>query len=129
MRRKKLLRAVASAIGNLENSMKALVEKDEGGVRDHVWRAAADSEYALFLLSLLHQEEFEGSSLESSVHLKKVEVEPALVLAQDLLNEAKENIEIGGLHEAYRKVWRARGYILKALTMLQKIATKRKKRH
>lgn len=125
--RQKLLRALASAIGNLENSIKALAEKDERELRDHVWRAAADAEYALFLLSLVQQEEIKGSPPESGVHLKKVEVEPALVLARDLLNEAKDNIDIGGLHEAYGKVWGARGYLLRASTKLEEMATKRKK--
>lgn len=125
--RQKLLRALASAIGNLENSIKALAEKDERELRDHVWRAAADAEYALFLLSLVQQEEIKGSPPESGAYAKKVEVEPALVLAQDLLNEAKDNIDIGGLHEAYGKVWGARGYLLRASTKLEEMATKRKK--
>lgn len=127
MEQGKLIKAVTSAISNLEDSAKALVEKNEKDVLGHVWQAAADSEYALFLFSFTQPEGSEGSSWKSSFHLKKVEIGPAVVLAQDLLEEAKKSIEKDDLHEAYKKTWMARGYLLKVWNMLQEIELKKVK--
>ena len=120
MEQEKLIKAIASAISNLENSIEALVKRDEKGVLSYVWRAAADSEYTLFLFSLMHREELEGSSWKSSFHPKKGEVGPALACAQDLLKEAKESIEANDSHEAHKKTWMARGYLLKVQDIFEK---------
>jgi len=128
MEREKAIRAISSAISNLEDSAKALVEKNEENLLGHVWQAAADSEYALFLFSFMQPEGFESSSWKSSFHLKNVEIGPAIVLAQDLLQEAKKSIEKNELHEAYKKTWMARGYLLKIWNMLQEIELKKAKK-
>ena len=127
MKQGKLIKAITSAISNLEDSAKALVEKNERGVLGYVWQAAADSEYALFLFSFMQPEGSEGSSWKSSFRLKKVEIGPAVVLAQDLLKEAKKSIEKNDLREAYKKTWMARGYLLKVWNMLQEIELKKAK--
>jgi len=127
MKQEKAIRAIDSAISNLEDSAKDLVEKNEKGMLGHVWQAAADSEYALFLFSFMQPEGFEGSSWKSSFHLKKVQIGPAVVLAQNLLKEAKKNIEKDDLHEAYKKTWMARGYLLKIWNMFQEIELKKVK--
>lgn len=113
-------KAIGSAIRNLEASLKALVEKDETTLMKHVWQAAADSEYALFLFSLTHEKESEGSPRKSKASLKKMEIEPTLTLAQDLLVEAKEKVDAEDFDEAYKKTWMARGYLLKAQGTLEK---------
>lgn len=127
MKQGKLTKVITSAISNLEDSAKALVEKNEKDLLGHVWQAAADSEYALFLFSFMQPEGFEGSSWKPSLHLKKMEIGPAVVLAQDLLKEAKKSIEKNDLHEAYKKTWMARGYLLKVWNMLQEIELKKAK--
>jgi len=125
MEQGKLIKAINSAISNLEDSAKALVEKNEKGVLGHVWQAAADSEYALFLFSFMQPEDFVGSSWKLNFHLKKVEVGPAIVLAQDLLEEAKKSLKNDDLHEAYKKTWMARDYLLRVWNMLQDIELKK----
>ncbi len=114
MRMKKITEAISSAINRLEDSTKALVEKDERGMMDSVWEASAELEYALFLFSLIHQEEAERSSWKLDSPSKQVEVGPTLVSAQDLLKEAKSYIDIGDLGKAHKKTWMARGHLLKA---------------
>jgi len=120
MKHEKMMSAIESAIKNLENSMKALVNRDEKETLNHVWHAAADSEYALFLFSIMHQEESEGSSWKSSFHVKQVEIGPALALAQELLEEAIKNIEANELNEAYKKTWMAQRYLLEAQQIFEK---------
>jgi len=120
MRQKKIMAAITSAIDHLENSMKALVKKDEPEVAGSVWKAAADLEYALFLFSLAQQEESERSSWKMESPLKQAEVGPILVSAQDLLKEAKSSIDVGELWEAYKKTWMARGHLLMVWKRLTK---------
>ena len=113
MREKKITGAITSAINRLEDSMKALVEKDQRAVVSSVWEAAAELEYALFLFSLTQQEESERSSWKLDLPSKQVEVGPTLVSAQDLLKEAKGCIDVGELGKAHKKTWMARGHLLK----------------
>ena len=112
MRKKKIIWAITSAINYFEDSMKALVEKDEQGAMDSVWEGAAELEYALFLFSLIQLEEVERSSWKLDLSSKQVEVGPTLVSAQDLLKEAKSCVDIGELGKAYKKTWMARGLLL-----------------
>jgi len=120
----KLNKAVASAVDNLEEAIKALIKGDERETLRRVWRAAADSEYALFLLSINSNTNPEKShSWKFSQNPKNVETGPALTLAQELLEEAEGNIRTDNLQEAHRKTWMARGYILG----VQEIFEKRRK--
>ena len=59
MRLEKVTRAITSAMGYLQDSMKVVSKMDE--VSGLVWQAAADLEYALFLFSMMHQDESESS--------------------------------------------------------------------
>lgn len=116
----KIAEAIASALNHLENSMKALANQNESAVGDSVWRAAAETEYALFLLSLTHQSEYSSSSTKHSSLAKQTEVRPFLTTAQNLLKEAKESLIERIIEEAHEKTWDARGYILKAWDLLEK---------
>jgi len=120
MHTEKITEAIASAMSHLEGSMKALANQNESAVGDSVWRAAAETEYALFLLSLSHQRESTALSTKHSSPTKQTEVGPALISAQDLLKEAKESMSAGRIEEAHEKTWDARGYILKAWDLLEK---------
>ncbi len=115
----KITGAITSAINHLENSMKALVKKDEKVMMGFVWRAASDLEYALFFFSIM-QQEYEGFSGKLDLHLKQVEVGPALISAQDLLKEAKSSVDAGEIREAHKKTWVARSYIFKVQETFEK---------
>jgi hypothetical protein len=120
MKRKNILEAITSAINHLENSMKTLVEKNEKEFMRSVWLAASDLEYALFLFSLSHQDENVGSSWKLDPRSKQFEIGPTLVLAQDLLEEAKGSFEADELHEAHKKTWMARGHLLRVHEFFEK---------
>jgi hypothetical protein len=120
MKHENILKAITSAIACLENSMEALVKKDEKKVISFVWRAASDLEYALFLFSLIHQDKTENSSWKLDLRSKQVEIRPLLISAQDLLKEAKNSFEADELDEAHKKTWMARGYLLKLHDFFEK---------
>jgi len=120
---KSIIEALTSAISHLENSMKALVNKDENKVMTSVWKSAADLEYANFLFSIT-REKPKSSSWKLDLRSKQVEIGPLLVSAQDLIKEAKNDLDADGLLEAYKKTWVARGYLLKVSDILQKAQKK-----
>ena len=121
MKLEKLARAITSATGYLEDSMKVISKMDD--VSGLVWRAAADLEYALFLFSIMHPDESESSSWKLGLHSKDVEVDSVLASTRDLLEEAENKIKAGALREAHEKTWMARGYLLR----LHEFFEKRKK--
>ena len=120
MKQENILKTITSAIAHLENSMEALAKKAEKKVVHFTWRAASDLEYALFLFSLMHQDETESSSWKLNPHTKQVEIGPLLISAQDLLKEAKNSFEADELHQAHKKTWMARGHLLRLHDFLEK---------
>lgn len=120
MRPEKILAAIASAIGYLEDSIFAFAKKDETEVVNNVWRAAANLEYALFLLSLEQQDETKNSSWKSVPHSKQTDIEPLLIQTKDLIETAKENVKTEKLLDAHKKAWIARGHLLRIHEILEK---------
>jgi hypothetical protein len=119
---KNITEALTSAISHLENTMKALANKDENKVMTSVWKSAADLEYANFLFSIPREKQ-KNHSWKLDLRSKQVEIGPLLVSAQDLIKEAKSKLDADGL-EAYKKTWMARGYLLKVSDILQKAQKK-----
>ena len=112
MRLEKLAGAITSALGYLEDSMNVVSKRDDKGVSGLVWRAAADLEYALFIFSVMHQDESESSSWKLGLRSKEVEIDSVLASTRNLLEEAESKIKAGELREAHKKTWMARGYLL-----------------
>jgi hypothetical protein len=123
MNREKILSAITSAIGHLENSMKLSSNKNEEKTFNMVWRASSDVEYCLFLLSLFHSNEAESFSLKHKSSSKQMEIQPALTSAIDMLKEAKSGVENDDLTKAHERTWKARSYLFK----VQKIFEKKRK--
>jgi len=127
MKQENIQENITSAINHIEESMKAFVEKNEKeGIRC-VWRASADLEYALFLFSLMHQDETPSASWKLNLPAKQVEVGPTLVLVQDLLKEAKDSFEAENFHESHKKTWMARGHLLRIHEFFEKKLMKDRK--
>ncbi len=120
MKQEKITESIASAVNHLEGSMKALAKKDEKNLVNLVWRAGADLEYALFLFSLMHQNESESSSWKIDSHSKQVEISSILSSVQNLLREAKDNMKATELFDAHKKTWTARGYLLRVHDTFEK---------
>jgi hypothetical protein len=127
MKQENIFKAITSAIAHLEKSMETIIKKDEKKVAHFAWRAASDLEYALFLFSLMHQDETESSQWKINPKPKQVEIGPLLISAQDLLKEAKNSFEADELHEAHKKTWMARGQLLRVHDLLEKKLRKDKK--
>jgi hypothetical protein len=123
MQQEKLTSAIASAMGYLKDSIKLMSQENDEDVSDLVWRAAADLEYALFLFSIMNQNESQSSSWKLGLRSKEVEVASVLTSTRDLLEETEGKIKAGELREAHKKIWMARGYLLK----LQKFFEKKRK--
>ena len=123
MAQEKLSKALSSAISYLENTIEARNKADEKSELKIVWQAAADLEYALFLLTILNNE-LEDASWKAGFHFNKVEVTPALKYAKNLLQQSKDNSEAKDFLEAYKKAWVARGHLLK----VQEIFNKKRRR-
>jgi len=122
MQKEKIKDALNSAVTHLDDSMRILAkDNDEKAVVNSLWLASSETEYALFLFSLMHPEK-QGSPLwkESSQLKQVVEVSPALASAQSLLKEAKNNFEAGATEKAYEETWTARNLLLKVQEIFEK---------
>ncbi len=105
----KISKAVTSALAYLEDAINLHVELSE--VIMLVWNAASDLEYALFLFSLIDPETRNSSwRLQQS---KQAEIESLLASTRKLLQDASEGLRADNLEEAHRKIWLARGQLLK----------------
>ena len=113
MKQEKIAESMLSAANRLEDSLEALAKNDEENLEGLVWEASADLEYALFLFSLVHQDEWESSSWKAVSHSKQVEASSTLSSVQNLLRKAKSKMESGELLDAHKMVWKARGYLLR----------------
>ena len=124
MKRENILENITSAINYVEESMKALTEKKQKEVIRSVWRASADLEYALFLFSLMLQDENPSASWKLNPPAKQVEVGSTIVATQNLLKEAKDSFEAQNFHEAHKKTWMARSYLLRVNDFFEKLQRK-----
>jgi hypothetical protein len=109
----KILKSLKSAMAYLENSILMLNKKDENSLMDNIWHVAAELEYALFLFSITLKDESDKSKWKLNPKIKKVEVGPALVMVQNLLDEAENRMADEKLLDAYKSAYIARHYILK----------------
>jgi hypothetical protein len=116
----KMLRSLKSAVTYLENSALALDKKDEDLLADNIWHAAAELEYALFLLSITTQNENGVTELRSNRRSKEDDVDSALVGVKNLLNEAQKLVLGGTLQDAYKSAYVARHRLLKIEDNLSK---------
>ncbi|MFQ6065328.1 MAG: hypothetical protein ACE5L6_07615 [Candidatus Bathyarchaeia archaeon] len=115
---KKLTTAITSAMNHLEASMNVGSKVDD--VSRLVWRAAADLEYALFLFSIISQDESESSSWKIDLRSKEVEIKSVSRSAMERLQRAQSKIKDGKLREAHKETWMARGYLLKLQEFFEK---------
>ena len=115
----KITKAVLSAIKHLENSRRSVTEDNENLLANQVWKASAEVEYALFLFSILRQNE-QSHSWKVDLKSKEFEVAAVITSTQELLQKAKTSFENGDLLEAHKKIWMARGYLLKVQNILEK---------
>ena len=114
----KITKAVLSAMKHLGNSKTLIAENSQDALANQIWKASAELEYALFLFSILRKNE--DHSWKVDLKSKKLEIAPAIASTEELLEKAKINFENGNFLEAYKKMWIARGYLLKVQNVLEK---------
>jgi hypothetical protein len=93
--------------------MQALNKRDENLFDGNLWHAAAELEYALFLFSIMFQNESSLLKWKPNAELKKTESGPTLIEAQNLLNKAEKFMVNEKLLDAYKSASIARHYMLK----------------
>ena len=112
MQTQKLSKTVTSALAYIEDAIDIQTKGNEEKVMQLTWRAASDLEYGLFLFSLRHPEETRSSSWKLPP-IKQPKTESLLASTQDLLKEATKSLEAEDLKEAHKKMWIARGQLLR----------------
>ena len=121
---KKTLMAVTSAVTYLEDAVDAQAKGDENKLIQLTWSAASDLEYGLFLFTLKSLKETRTSSWRLPAS-KQPEIESLLASAKDLLKEAANSIEADNQKEAYKKMWIARGQLLRIHDFFEKRGKRR----
>lgn len=108
--------------------MAALSNNDQQAFSDSLWSASAETEYAVFLLSLTLGDKAEGTPRKHSSLAKQLtEFKPALKTALESLNNAKENLETGRTEKSHEEARAARNILLKAQELLERKRKEAKK--
>jgi len=119
MQTQKISKTVTSALAYIEDAILAQAEGNEEKVMQLTWRAASDLEYGLFLFSLKDPEETRSSSWKLPP-IKQPKIEFLLAATQDILEEAAKSLEADDLKETHKKVWIARGQLLRIHNLFEK---------
>ncbi|MEM2250283.1 MAG: hypothetical protein QXR79_03405 [Candidatus Bathyarchaeia archaeon] len=105
----KILKALESATSHLGKSTSALSSGDENSFTKHFWHVAAELEYALFLFSLIFQEEnVDKSKWKPNPDFKRDNIDGILAEICGLLDNARKFLTSGKLLDAYKGVYVAR---------------------
>jgi len=119
MQIQKISNTVTSALAYIKDAIEPQTEGNEKKVMQLTWRAASDLEYGLFLFSLKCPEETRSSSWKLPP-IKQPKIEFLLASTQDLLKEAAKSLEADDLKEAHKKMWIARGQLLRIHDFFEK---------
>jgi len=124
MEKGKVSEALKNAVSSLEDAIKACIDGEDDTFKNKVWHAAAEVEYAVFLLSLVQGTENElwKNGIKQPANLN---IGSALAMAQDNLLEAEHKLE-NDQAEAYRFAWIARGLMLTVQDGMEKLGKQRK---
>lgn len=105
----RILKALESATSYLEKSTSALDSGDDNSFAEHLWHVAAELEYALFMFSLVLQEEnIDKSKWKPNPDVKKNDINVVLSEIRGLLDGAKSLLASGKILDAYKGVYLAR---------------------
>ncbi|MGC8998885.1 MAG: hypothetical protein ACP5JW_05775 [Candidatus Bathyarchaeia archaeon] len=105
----KILKALESATSYLEKSVSALKSGNENSFTENFWHVAAELEYAIFMFSLMVQEEsVDKSKWKPNPDVKKDNIRNVLAEVQGMLDNAKKFLTGGKVLDAYKSVYVAR---------------------
>ncbi len=124
MQQDKIEAALTVALKHMEEAINAHARNDEKAMANSLWSTLAETEYAVFVLSL-SQNDRSNTILKQGISGKQpTEPESTLTSARQLLKSAKEKAQTGEHVKAYEEAWTARNQLLKLQESLEK---KRKK--
>jgi hypothetical protein len=118
MQLQKLSKTVTSTLTYIEDAILAQAEGNEEKVTQLTWRAAAGIEYGLFIFSLKHSKK--PSSSWKLPKVKQPKIESLLAATKNILEEAAKSLEADDLKEAHKKMWIARGQLLRIHDFFEK---------
>jgi hypothetical protein len=99
----------------------ALSNSDDHAISHSLWSASAETEYAVFLLSLMLGSKAEDASWKHSSLTKQLaEFKPAMNTAFELLKNAQESLKTGSTEKSHEEAWAARNLLLKAQGLLER---------
>ena len=119
----KILKSLKSAMNYLKNSIAALNKKDENLIADSIWHVAAELEYALFLFSIMFQDDVDKSKWKFNSKPQLIELDWTIKRVKELLSNAEKLATSKNFLEAYKEAYIARRYILE----VQKSFAKKKR--
>lgn len=114
-----ILETIISALEYLRKAVDANAKEDEKKIKWLTWRASSDLEYGLFLFGLYYKEENKSSSWKLPVS-KLSKIDSLIESSQEILKEAEKNFELEKLEEAYKKMWIAKGQLLRVHDLFEK---------
>ncbi len=123
MHRDKIQAALSKALTHLDQAINTMTtgESDEKAIADSLWTASAETEYAVFLLTLIEGDTREkAGSKHTSQTKQSIEPNVALAHARKLLQDAKARVEEENFEKAYETAWLTRKLLLKAQEQLEK---------
>jgi non-homologous end joining protein Ku len=119
MQTQKISKTVASALAYIKDTIDPQAKGNTEKVMQLTWRAASDLEYGLFLFSLRYPEETRSSSWKLPP-IKQPKIDSLLASTQDILEETAKSLEADDLKEAHKKMWIARGQLLRIHDLFEK---------
>jgi hypothetical protein len=116
---------IISALEYLRKAADANIKEDEKKVMWLTWRASSDLEYGLFLFGLYYQEENKSSSWRIPVS-KQSKIDSLIESTKEILKEVEKKFDLENLEEAYKKMWIAKGQLLRVHDLFEKKRKTRK---
>lgn len=121
MQQDKIKAALTTALRHMEESISAYAHNDEKAVSNSLWIASSETEYAVFLLSLLQSDNSKTTpSKQGSSTKQSMELQSSLISAQQLLASAKADVQAGDYKKGYEEAWIARNLLLKVQDFVEK---------
>ena len=120
MQQDKIEAALTTALKHIEEAISAHARNDEKTMSNSLWSTSAETEYAVFLLSLLQGDKSNTILKQASSGKQPTEPVSILTSVQQLLRNAKEKVQDGEHTEGYQEAWTARNMLLKLQESLEK---------
>ncbi len=110
---------IISALEYLRKGTDVNIKENEKEIKWLTWRASCDLEYGLFLFGLYYKEENKSRSWKLPAS-KQSKIESLIESTQEILQEAIQYFKLENLEEAYKKMWMAKGQLLRIHDLFEK---------